>query len=95
MIKKYCSIDVEYNKIDLNVEVYVEYEEYIEKGCASKDGDPGDPPIESITVDRLDVIAVYVADSEYDILGMLTSPIISILHDKCIEEVEAGNFKEW
>lgn len=94
MIKRYCEVDVEYNKVDLNVEVYVEYDEYIEKGCASKDGDPGDPPIDSITVDSLRIMSVYVADSEYDILPMLTAPIISILHDMCIEEVEAGNFKE-
>ena len=94
MEKKYFELDIEYNKVDLNVEAYGEYDVYIEKGCASKDGDPGDPPIESITVNRLDVIAVYVADSEYDILPMLTPPIISILRDICIEEIEAGNSEE-
>lgn len=82
-------VSIEYDGVDLDVDVHASGTYYYYPGCMyRKNGDPGDPPEEDITVEKLTVEKVYLDDE--DISSWLNQDTLRAITDECMNAIEEG-----
>lgn len=82
-------IHIVYDDVELDCDIWASGTSYYYPGCAySRNGDPGDPPEEDITVEALDVTYVYLEGT--DITSWLNQDTLRAITEECIYAIEEG-----
>ena len=82
-------VHIVYDDVELDCDVLALGTFYYYPGCAySRNGDPGDPPEEDITVESLDVEYVYLEGT--DITSWLNQDTLRAITEECINIIEDG-----
>lgn len=83
------SVHIEYKNVELDVDVIASGTYYYYPGCMyRRNGDPGDPPEEDTTVEKIEVEAVYLDGA--DIVSWLKDEVIKEIEELCIDAIEEG-----
>ncbi len=86
------SVNITYKDVELDVDVSASGTYYYSPGCMyRRNGDPGDPPEEETTVDKLDVEAVYIDGT--NITSWLKDEVIKEIEELCCEAIEDGQLE--
>lgn len=82
-------VRIVYEDVELDCDVLASGTSYYYPGCAyCRNGDPGDPPEEDITVEALDVEYVYLEGT--DITSWLNQDTLRAITEECINVIEDG-----
>lgn len=82
-------VRIDYDDVELDCDVLASGTSYYYPGCAyNRNGDPGDPPEEDITVESLDVKYVYLEG--IDITSWLKQDTWRAITEACICVIEDG-----
>ena len=83
------SVHIVYDDVELECDIWASGTSYYYPGCAyNRNGDPGDPPEEDITVEELDVEYVYLEGT--DITSWLNQDTLKAITEECIDAIEDG-----
>ena len=82
-------VHIVYDDVELDCDVLASGTSYYYPGCAyNRNGDPGDPPEEDITVESLEVEYVYLGG--IDITSWLKQNTLRAITEACICVIEEG-----
>lgn len=82
-------VHIVYDDVELDCDVLASGTSYYYPGCAyNRNGDPGDPPEEDITVESLDAEHVYLEDT--DITSWLNQDTLRAIIEECMSAIEEG-----
>ena len=83
------SVHIEYDGVELDCDVRASGTYYYYPGCMyRRNGDPGDPPEEDTTVEKLTVETVYLDGA--DITSWLNQDTLKAITDECMNAIEEG-----